>query len=619
MAGRSGSVLGHLYQLLASRDANDQTDGQLLGRFVANQEEQAFATLVQRHGPLVLRVCRRLLGNSPDADDAFQATFLVLVRKARTLDQKGSLAGWLFGVAYRVAVRARAQATRRRAHERQAAQMYSRKATPEPTDPALRELLDAELSRLPEKYRSPVVLCYLEGKTYAEAARQLQWPLGTVRGRVARARILLRKRLTRRGLAVPIGLFGTVWASEAASAGVPSVLMNVTVRAALLAAVGKGTAAGAFSAHATALGEAVLKEMIVTKLKTALTVLMALTVISSGAGLLTQQAVREDVPEKVRQGKEVPNPPSVERSPVPRLTAQFRHGGNVRSLAFSLDGKTLASASGDTTLLLWDLTVVPPRERCKLQRPKGVVAVAFSPNGRILASGSVGDDKVYFSEPATGHDLGPHLPGNDSSIRHLAFSPKGAFLAVAGYGPTIHLWDFEKQKKRHSLRLPEKTPAVNCLAFSPGGAKLASAGAWGGNHHVHLWDIATGQEVRTFPGHQNWVNAVAFFPDGQRLISGSADRTIRLWDLTTGQEVRRWQGDPKGVSCLVLSRDGKTLFSGGGDQTIRLWEAATGKELHRLAGHPSAVAVLALSPDGTTLASGGQDGSILLWKLDGVK
>jgi RNA polymerase sigma factor (sigma-70 family) len=602
MAGRSGAVLGHLYKLLATRGADDQSDGQLLGRFVTQQEEDAFATLVQRHGPLVLSVCRRLLAHTQDVEDAFQATFLVLVRKARALDQRGSLAGWLYGVAYRIAIRARAQAARRRAHERQAAHMQTEKAVPEPADLELRELLDEELSRLPEKYRSPVVLCYLEGKTHAEAARELQWPLGTVRGRVARARDLLRRRLVRRGLALPTGLVASVLASGAVSAEVPTVLATATVRAALLAAAGKVTAAGAFSAPATALGEAVLKELFVAKLKTVLAVLLALTVASTGAGILTYQAVRESVPAQVEHRGEVPKSQGNSQVSAPTPTVLYRHEHEVRSVAFSPDGKTLASASVDADIRLWDFTTA--RERHPQVQTHRIFTVAFLADGKLPW------------ETAPGHDL-LDLATHGHGVWCLACSPQGAVLAAAGPDLPIHVGDLEKGRKLR--KLDEHGRGVACLALPPDRTKLASAEAVGTDYQVRLWDARTGDEVRVFKGHQARVTAVAFFPDGKHLVSGSADQTVRLWEVSTGREVRQCKGHAKAVFCLALSSDGTTLVSGSDDQTIRFWEAATGKERRPPAHHPSAVTALALSRDGTMLASGDKGGSVLFWKLDGKK
>jgi RNA polymerase sigma factor (sigma-70 family) len=179
----------------------DLTDTQLLKRFARQKDEAAFAALVRRHGPMVLAVCRRVLHDAHDAEDAFQATFLVLVRKARFIARPELLANWLYGVAYRVAVKARANANRRSAHERRAGAMTSVGSAPERIGSELRAVLDAELSHLPEKYRAPLVLCYLEGKTNEQAARLLGWPTGSISGRLARARELLRERLVSRGLA----------------------------------------------------------------------------------------------------------------------------------------------------------------------------------------------------------------------------------------------------------------------------------------------------------------------------------------------------------------------------------------------------------------------------------
>jgi len=180
--------------------ADALTDDQLLRRFASDRDEEAFAALVRRHGPLVLAVCRLVLGGAHDADDAFQATFLVLARKAGSIRDPGLLGNWLYGVASRIARRIRSAVNRRQARERQVRRLpeFPQSAVAEISD--LRPVLDEELRRLPEKYRAAVGLCYLEGKTNEEAARLLRWPTGTVKGRLARARDLLRQRLTRRGL-----------------------------------------------------------------------------------------------------------------------------------------------------------------------------------------------------------------------------------------------------------------------------------------------------------------------------------------------------------------------------------------------------------------------------------
>src|SRR6266545_958150 len=201
-----GAVVRQLHRL-AGAPTQEVSDGQLLERFSSSGEEAAFEALVRRHGPMVLGVCRRVLRDGHATEDAFQATFLVLLRRAGGLDRRCSLAGWLYTVAYHVALRARADAARRRRKE--AAVLPPIPTEPQP-DLAWRELqpvLDEELDRLPEHWRAPVVLCYLEGRTNEEAGRLLGWPVGTVKSRLARARDLLRTRLARRGITLSVGLF----------------------------------------------------------------------------------------------------------------------------------------------------------------------------------------------------------------------------------------------------------------------------------------------------------------------------------------------------------------------------------------------------------------------------
>ena len=230
--------------MTGQRPAQAQEDARLLECFVARHEEGAFAELMRRHGPMVLAVCRRILRDANDADDAFQAVFLVLWRKASAIGRRELLANWLYGVAYRIAHRLRAQVATRRSHESQGEGLAlvdpPQKDSPSDACSAwsdVRPLLDDELSRLPSKYRLPLVLCYLEGSTREEAARRLDWPPGTVAGRLARARDLLRTRLARRG----ISLSGVALASileKNARAALPAVLREAALHTVALAAAG---------------------------------------------------------------------------------------------------------------------------------------------------------------------------------------------------------------------------------------------------------------------------------------------------------------------------------------------------------------------------------------------
>jgi RNA polymerase sigma factor (sigma-70 family) len=212
-------------------------DGPLLARFFEAHDDAAFTVLIERYGPLVFGVCRRILADANDAEDAFQATFLVLVRKGGTLRDPGRLASWLYGVAYRTARKAKAKAALRTKSERQAGEMPTKSDCSEMTYDELQAVLDEEIAQLPEKYALPLVLCYLEGKTNAEAAKQLGWPEGSISRRLSRARELLRSRLARRGLALSAALITAVFARPS-SAAVPGELLSATTRAAVLVADG---------------------------------------------------------------------------------------------------------------------------------------------------------------------------------------------------------------------------------------------------------------------------------------------------------------------------------------------------------------------------------------------
>jgi RNA polymerase sigma factor (sigma-70 family) len=273
------------------------TDGQLLEDFISRRDGDALAALVRRHGPMVWGVCRRVLRNYHDAEDAFQVTFLVLVRRAASVVPREMVANWLYGVAHQTALKARATAARRKGRERQVTQMPEPAAVEQQPWRDLQPLLDEELSHLPDKYRAVLVLCDLEGKTRKEAARQLGVPEGTVAGRLARARTMLAKRLVRRGLARSGGCLAVVLAQNAASASVPAAVASSTITAARLAAAGQATAAGVISAQVAALTEGVLKAMILNKLRGVLVALVLVSAILVGGSshLLPTQAAEKGI------------------------------------------------------------------------------------------------------------------------------------------------------------------------------------------------------------------------------------------------------------------------------------------------------------------------------------
>jgi RNA polymerase sigma-70 factor (ECF subfamily) len=286
--GPLAPLLRHIGRLISAPAGPPVSDGQLLDRFAGQRDGEAFAALMARHGALVWGVCRRVLGQEQEAEDAFQGTFLVLACKAGSVRRQESLAGWLCRVAYRVAVTARARTAARRARERQAIAMARAAAQPDQADLPLRLMLDEELDHLPRKYHAPLVLCYLEGKTHEAAAQELRWPLGTVKGRLARAREMLRQRLVRRGLTLSAGLAGTLVVEETALAAVPIALVPATVQAALAGAAGQSVAC-LVSAEVIALVEGVCKAMVVSKLKGLAVGALTLGLLLTSGGLVLHQ------------------------------------------------------------------------------------------------------------------------------------------------------------------------------------------------------------------------------------------------------------------------------------------------------------------------------------------
>src|SRR5437870_2875823 len=225
-------VIQRLRGAVFLRDGAGLSDSQLLEAYISRREEAALAAVVQRHGPMVWGVCRRVLRNYHDAEDAFQATFLVLVRRAASIASPELLANWLYGVAHQTAMKARATVAKRKVRERQVTEMPEPASIKQDLWNDLQPLLDQELSRLPDIYRVVIVLCELEGKTRKEAARHLGLPEGTVGSRLARARVMMAKRLAQRGVVLSGGALAAVLAHNVASAGVPDAVVDSTIKAA---------------------------------------------------------------------------------------------------------------------------------------------------------------------------------------------------------------------------------------------------------------------------------------------------------------------------------------------------------------------------------------------------
>jgi RNA polymerase sigma factor (sigma-70 family) len=288
-----GAAVRQFQRLIDAGTAIGLTDDQLLARFVSHRDDVAFEMLVERHGPMVLSVCRGMLKDPNDAQDGFQATFLVLVRKAGSIRAGVSLGSWLYRVAYNMALQINAEAARRQRIERRAGEMANPIDTNAPKASELIPALYEEVNKLPEKYRMPVVLCHLEEMTHAQAARQLGWSEGAVRGRVARAREVLRRRLARRGLVLSAGAVASVLAERSASAmgaALPAAWVDGTVKAAMAIAAGQAVAAGAVAASAVTFSDTMVRSLFMTKLKVGAAALLA----AGGAAFVVALAAGTD-------------------------------------------------------------------------------------------------------------------------------------------------------------------------------------------------------------------------------------------------------------------------------------------------------------------------------------
>ncbi|MEH2278311.1 MAG: AAA-like domain-containing protein, partial [Nostoc sp.] len=284
------------------------------------------------------------------------------------------------------------------------------------------------------------------------------------------------------------------------------------------------------------------------------------------------------------------------------------HSNSVFSVVFSPDGKTLASASGDNTIKLWNLDTGKEITTLKGHR-NWVTSVVFSPDGKTLASASA-DRTIKLWNLDTGKEI-TTLKGHRNWVRSVVFSPDGKTLASTSFDKTIKLWNLDTRKEITTLS--GHSNYVNSVVFSPDGKTLASTSF---DKTIKLWNLDTRKEITTLSGHSNSVTSVVFSPDGKTLASASHDKTIKLWNRDTGKEITTLSGHSNYVNSVVFSPDGKTLASASGDKTIKLWNLDTRKEITTLSGHSNSVTSVVFSPDGKTLASASLDRTIKLWNRD---
>jgi RNA polymerase sigma factor (sigma-70 family) len=640
-------IVQQLRRLAGSGAGEQRGDAELLERYVGYGEHAAFEALVRRHGPLVWAVCRRVLGRDQDAEDVFQAAFLVLAQKAGSIRKRHSIASWLYGVAYRLARKCQSEQERRRVHEKQAASVP-------PADPAreaaTREVARAvtqEVERLPERYRPAVVLCYLAGRTREQAAAELGWPLGTLKTRLRRALGLLEKRLRRRGLGLTVALEALACAEAPAQTVLPLALLQLGAAAGLPAVSSATTMPVA--ANALRLARPTLSGIFLTRLRSLAFLLIAGLVLGGGSTLaLHLRAKHEPEEEGAFEARRLTVPPIAASQPLfsaaktqlpPKALARlgsmaFLHRGGVRTLLFGPQGKTLLSGHPGQPMQLWNADTGEEMRRFRgheSDAQRGPFYMAMSPDGKRVAARSHADKMVHVWEAASGKELARFAPGSDSACQFCAggeiiaswmdqtgrsglgcWDAAGNHLRdIPGVGPPALIFSAADGSTLATMA-PEPPEPPLPDAPDPFSRRPAKPAA------IHVWDSASGRALSRI-GYENGIagDQVVLSADGKFLLT--KDRGGRLEVREAGSGAVRHSGQIAGWPC-ALSADADTLAvvetsSFGG--TIVLWDLALGAELRRLSrpGLRDRNMELAFSPDGKVLAASGDSARLHLWEV----
>jgi len=640
MTAKAGSLLDHLYRLAAPAALRAASDQELLAVFSNSHHQSAFNELVARYGPMVLNVCRRVLGDNHDAEDAFQAAFMVLARKPNAVRPGKSLAAWLYGVAYRVALNARRAGKRRPQCQTlpSDAQIVSPRPDPlaELTARELLTLLEEEVQRLPEKCRLPVALCCLDGVSLKEAAKRLGLTEDAVKGRVERGRARLKVRLTARGFTVEAGMAvvdatrGCLWALPARG------FVEQTVKAGLAFARGQQATTAGLSSAALRLAESALRGSMMVKLKAglAVTFLAGFTVLGSG-GLVSSNVV----PQAEHPAQQVvPSGQSKTNGAKPRLdlggdplpegaiarlgTSRLRHAGlrGITSLEFTPNGQQLVSQSYGDGIRIWDTaTGRELNHRLFTNDSDRISPIQVTPDGKsVVALESTLEPTVRVMRWRNLSDLQVTREFKaDKYFDTLCLSPDAKVVVVSGgHSQSTDLLDATTGKKLHAWKSHGWS---HCELFTADSKTLISGGMQG---PIQLWDVQTGALKQEIGGEKPMVKEMALSGDGKLLATvgmteikhdnGSSfpfDDFVRIWDVASGKELRQLQGATnlpphayKMIFSVAFAPDGKTLVTGGHENVVRFWDPLTGKVLRQLPLDFYGISTLAFSPDGKTLA-----------------
>lgn len=670
-------LLAPLRRLLADERRRHASDRELLQSYLHENDADAFAELLRRHGPMVLRTALHLLHHRQDAEDVYQAVFLTLARQAHSLRNESSVAAWLHRVAWRVALRSRAASARR-------PRSLEGSPSAEASDPAeeisLREsqlLLHQELAALPEQLRLPLVLCYLQGQTRDEAALRLGWSLGTLKRRLERGRKLLHVRLSRRGLSLSAFLATTLLTSAEVSAALAANMLRLAATGGASASVAALLAKGVLSAKLKALGALVLVLAAIAgtggwvyrgQAGDPATPLQALP-----ANRLRVAPLNMDIlhPRLERFGDPLP------AGAVARLgTMRLRHGDAIQFVSFAPDGKTIIS-TGDDGTRVWDAAtgrqlrrfgqrvfrpsvalsadgrrlaltardsrVGGPIELWDVQTGKllhqlgmdrNFTLVCFAPDGKRIAA-FAGRSRpgnaaipwhIFIWDAATGR-LMHKLDGPAECVTSMLFAPDGQSLLLAGSTNFISVRDSTTGKELRQIRdLPSD---VHSMILSPQGDRIAFIGLWlprnkqglrwGPGKHVILVDLRKGTVLQRWAAdvgngpRPKSPTGLAFSPDGKKLAACSTYGPVQIWNTETGAEIGCFRQGTRLARALAFSPDGRTLAVAQDERVIRLLDAESGAERVKAEGHRGSVTALAIAEDGVTVFAGAADGAIHRW------
>jgi RNA polymerase sigma factor (sigma-70 family) len=617
-------LLQHIHRLATSTAVVETTDRELLRRFTCDRDDQAFAALVHRHGPMVWSACRRTLACASDAEDVLQATFLLLARKAANLRDHDAVGGWLYGVAYRLALRVRSEAAVRAAREALALPRLSHDPIAEISLRETQQLFDEALFHLPEKCRAVVQLCCLEGLTQDEAARRLGCSLSTLKRRLEQGRTRLRKQLARRGLTLCAALLAAR-VTPCSGAAVPADLTTTVLRAA---------AGGPVAARVARLARQGAP-FLAGKLWGAAALVLSLVAAVAGTAALARPRVTE-VPAKEANSAASTPPASADEKPPARVdlfddplpdgavarigTTRFRHGDFIPSLAFSRDGKWVLSYSLDS-LHVWDTATGRELRRLSAEPGKRFGWADFSADGKLAATtqfdtdGFVNPGPITLWDVITGKKVGALGKGVYSPV---CFSPDGRLVAVSSYEQVVETWDIRARKKLASWQAHEGRNNAPSLAFTGDSKVLMTAGR---DKAVCFWEAETGKKIRRIEGVVNTRDSLALSADGKRIVSVEHKASpanviggetplsrIQILDAASGKVLRQLQtperklpfGQVNAVRHVCLSPDGKTVAGVAAEGAVYLWNIDTGKELNRI--KTFAPSSLAFMPDGKTMA-----------------